>query len=93
VPGSAPAKSRRFEGRLDPESDRIIARAAALTGQSKAAFMVQSARAAADRVIGRADVTLMPADQFDALVESLGSPQPLPSIERALTRPRAFRAQ
>jgi uncharacterized protein (DUF1778 family) len=91
VPYATLTKSRRFEGRIDPDSDSLISEAAALAGQSKAAFMVAAARAAAEKVISRADVTLMPADQFDALVASLDEPQPMPSIERTLGRPRAFR--
>ncbi|MDR1187511.1 MAG: DUF1778 domain-containing protein [Bifidobacteriaceae bacterium] len=89
MPATA-TKARRFEGRIDAESDEIITQAASLTGQSKAAFMVASARAEADRVLGRADVTLMAAEQFDALIDSLDEPEPLPVLERALAQPPAF---
>jgi uncharacterized protein (DUF1778 family) len=82
------ARTSRFEGRLDPESDEAITKAARIVGQSKGAFMVAAARAEADRVLGRADVTLMPAEQFDALVAALDDPGPVPeALERALRRP------
>ncbi|MDR1294509.1 MAG: DUF1778 domain-containing protein [Bifidobacteriaceae bacterium] len=91
--GPLAARSRRFEGRIDPESDSLIAEAATVTGQSKAAFMVASARQAAERILGRADVTLMSAEQFDALIASLDQPDALPLIERALAGPRKFLRQ
>jgi uncharacterized protein (DUF1778 family) len=88
VVSSAVAKSRRFEGRVDAESYEAIARAAVVTGQSKAAFMVAASRAEADRVLGRADVTLMPPEQFDALVASLDEPGPVPeALSRAVRAP------
>ncbi|MCL2454600.1 MAG: DUF1778 domain-containing protein [Micrococcales bacterium] len=86
-----PARSRRIEARIDPESDDVIAHAAALTHESKSAFMVRTAREAAERVLARADVTLMPAEQFDQMMASLDDAEPLPVLARAAAAPRVVR--
>ena len=44
-------RSRRFETRLDPASDDLIARAASSLGESRSAFVVRAAREAADKVL------------------------------------------
>ena len=85
--GTAP-RTRRIEARIDPESDDVIPHAAALTHESKSAFMVRAAREAAERVLARADVTLMPAEQFDQMMSSLDDAEPLPVLTRAATAPR-----
>ena len=84
-------KTRRLEARLDPETDEAIAAAAALLRESVSAFVVRSARAEADRVLARGDVTLMPAEQFDAMLEALDatSPEavePVPALVRLQAR-------
>jgi uncharacterized protein (DUF1778 family) len=84
-------KSRRFEGRLDPESDKLISAAAAIVGESRSAFMVDSARERAERILARADTTLMPQAQFDALLESLDEPQSLPVLAKVAAQPRVYR--
>ena len=73
----AKAMSRRFETRLDDETDDLIGKAAELTRQSKSAFVTAAARAEAERVVARASVTLISPGVFDALagadVPSAGS--------------------
>ena len=54
--------------RADAESEALIALAAAAQRMSVSAFVLDAAAREASRVLGRADVTLMPADQFDAFV-------------------------
>jgi uncharacterized protein (DUF1778 family) len=83
-------KSRRVEARIDPESEERIVEAARLTCQPLSAFIVRAARAEADRVLARADVTLMPAEQFDALLDSLDEPDEAPTLARAAARTRRF---
>jgi uncharacterized protein (DUF1778 family) len=53
-------------------------------------FVIRSARAEADRVLARADQTIMPADQFDALMASLDEPDPAPLLTGAANRPRRY---
>ena len=46
--------------------------------------------AAADVVLARADTTLMPAEQFDALMSSLEVPDEAPTLLEAASPPRRF---
>ncbi len=83
-------KSRRLEARLDPVADDLIIQAARLMGESRSTFMVRAARESAERVIARADVTIMPAEQFDILIESLDAPDPVEKLARAAAGRRAY---
>lgn len=80
---------RRFEARLDEETDDLIGQAAELTRQSKSAFVTAAARAEAERVVARASVTMMAPDVFDALASSLDVPDEAPELaEKLSTLPR-----
>lgn len=83
-------KARRMEARVDAETDERITRAAAVTHESVSGFVVRAARAEADRVLMRADVTPMPAEQFDALIASLDEADTAPTLVRAAARSRRF---
>lgn len=83
-------KTRRVEARIDPETDELIARAAAVAHESVSGFMVRAARAEADRVLARSDVTPMPAEQFDALIASLDQAEAASTLSRVAARPRRF---
>ena len=85
-------RTKRIEMRADPDSEALIARAAALEAVSVSAFVLGAAVREADRVLGRADQTLMPAEQFDALVDSLDTPDPAPRLAAAARRPKRYRA-
>ena len=74
-----------MEAHVDPATERRILRAAQLTGESAPAFVVRAARPAAAEVVGRADTTVLPADQFDALLDSMDEPDPAPGLA-ALSR-------
>jgi len=76
---------RRFEARLDEETDDLIGQAAELTRQSKSAFVTAAARAEAERVVARANVTLMTPDVFDALAHSLDVPDDAPELAEKLS--------
>src|SRR5664280_2523294 len=67
-------KTCRIEMRADPESEERIAQAAAARQQSVSTFVLAAAVREADMVLARADVTLMPVEQFDALMDSWRSP-------------------
>lgn len=84
-------KTRRMEARVDPETDELIARAAELTHESISGFVVRAARAEADRVLARADMTFMPAEQFDILIDSLAHADPAPTLSQRSARARRFR--
>ena len=84
------AKTRRIEMRADPDSEARIAQAAALLHQTISAFVLLAAVREADLVLARADTTLMPAEQFDALMSSLQAPDEAPRLLEAASRPRRF---
>lgn len=67
-------KTQRLELRTDEATGRMIAEAAELLHVTKSAFVADAARQAAEKVIARADVTLMAPDVFDAMMASLDRP-------------------
>jgi len=77
--------------RADPASEERILRAARARDLSVSAFVLAAASREADRVLGRADQTLIPAAQFDALVAGLDQADPAPHLERAAHNSRAYR--
>lgn len=80
--------TKRIEMRADPESEALITAAAAARRVSVSAFVLDAATEEAGRVLGRADVTPMPADQFDALVVSLDEPDEAHQLAQAARSPR-----
>ncbi|MDR1767091.1 MAG: DUF1778 domain-containing protein [Propionibacteriaceae bacterium] len=80
--------TRRLEARLDTETDDMITRAAQLLGRTRSAFVVETVRDAAARVLGRRDVTWLDAEVFDAMIASLDTADPAPALAAA-ARPRA----
>lgn len=77
--------------RADPASEERIARAAEAEDLSISAFVLGAATREADRVLGRADATLMPTAQFDALLAALDEQDAAPRLERAAAGPRRYR--
>ena len=77
--------------RADAESEALIALAAAAQRMSVSAFVLDAAAREASRVLGRADVTLMPADQFDAFVFALEQPDSASGLAAAAARERMYR--
>lgn len=75
-------REARLDFRLDPETKARIERAAKLLRESVSAFVVHAAAAAADRVLARAEVTMMPAEQFDELLEALDVADQAPALAR-----------
>ena len=75
---------------VDPEIRERITEAAAASHESVSGFVMLAARAEAERVLGRTDVTLMPAEQFDAMVASLDVGDQVPNLSRAAARERRF---
>ena len=44
-------RTRRFETRLDPQTDDLIAQAADAAGESRSSFVVRAAKEAAEKVL------------------------------------------
>lgn len=84
-------KSRRLEARLEPSVDDLITEAARLLGESRSEFIVRAARESAERVLARADITIMSARQFDVLIKSLDAEQPLERLAKAASSERPYR--
>jgi uncharacterized protein (DUF1778 family) len=77
--------TKRLEARLDESTDELIMRAAELEHVSKSAFVVRAARTEAERVVARANLTLMAPEVFDALVASLDVPDEAPELAQKLS--------
>jgi uncharacterized protein (DUF1778 family) len=81
-----PARSpRRSPGRRSAqlESEALITAAAAACRVSVSAFVLEAATEEAGRILGRADLALMPADQVDALIAALDEPDEAPRLAKA----------
>ena len=76
-------KTDRMEARVSPEERRQIERAAAVTGLSVSAFMVNAAVDRADEIMAEATTTTVPSDYFDALLEALDVAEAAPRLARA----------
>jgi len=83
-------KTERIEIRADADSQDRIARAAQVVHESVSTFVLNAATAAADRILGRTDRTLMPAKQYDALMAALDQPDEAPGLARAAARRRRY---
>ncbi|MDR1187486.1 MAG: DUF1778 domain-containing protein [Bifidobacteriaceae bacterium] len=79
-------KTHRLEARADEHTFRVIGQAAELLHTTKTAFITDTARREAERVLARSDVTLMAPAVFDALVESLDQPDDAPELAQRLAR-------
>jgi uncharacterized protein (DUF1778 family) len=64
----------RFEFRVRPEDKARIEAAAAITHESASDFARAAAVERADAVLRRQEVTMVPPDFFDALMDSLEKP-------------------
>lgn len=84
-------KTRRWETRVDEETDTLTADAAARKGVTKSAFVAAAVRAEAERTLARADTTLMDESLFSALVGSLDLPDSVPALERLTSTPKPYR--
>ena len=76
-------KTERMEARLSPDERQRIERAAAVSGVSVSAFMVDAAVHRADTVITEATTTVVPEEYFDALLAALDAAEPAPRLEQA----------
>jgi len=83
-------KTRRWETRVDEEADALVAAAADALGVKKSAFITQSARAEAERVLARADYTVMPDYIFSSLIDSLDVPDEAPALAQLSTTQRPY---
>lgn len=83
-------KTERIELRVSATDKGVIAAAAAMEQTTTTEFVRQAVLDRAQHVRARSDRTLMPADQFDLLVNALDVADDIPNLARALARPRRF---
>lgn len=76
-------KTDRMEARVSPEERQRIEQAAAVTGISVSAFMVNAAVDRAEEVISESATTTVPAGYFDALLVALDEEESAPRLSRA----------
>lgn len=88
---SPTAKNRRVEFRTDAATEALIAEAADLLHVTKSSFVSEVAKREAEKVVARADRTLMAPEVFDALMGSLDTPDDSPELERLAKLPKTIR--
>lgn len=84
------AKTERIELRVSIDDKTAIAEAAAMEQTSATEFVREAVLDRVRSVHARADRTLMPAEQFDALVAALDTPGDTPNLARAFAHKRRF---
>lgn len=84
------SRTERIELRVSPDDKDAIATAAAMEHATTTEFVRDAVLDRAQRIRARADRTLMPAEQFDALVAALDMPEDAPILTRAFARQRRF---
>jgi uncharacterized protein (DUF1778 family) len=87
VASTKSAKSR-LEARIDTDLDELISEAAGRLNVTKTAFVTESLRDAALKVIARDDVTLMRADVFDSMMASIDVAEESPELSDLAALPR-----
>lgn len=87
------ARTERIELRVSPADKRSIVSAAAMEHSTTTEFVRSAVLDRARHVGARAERTLMPAEQFDALVASLDVPEDIPALTQAFARSRTFTQQ
>ena len=81
---AAPAKTYRFDARLNEEQKLLIQRAADLEGRTMTDFVLHSAEAAAERAIENRAMLVLTARETEAFVDAiLKPPAPGPILRRA----------
>lgn len=81
------ARTDRIEARLVPEIAEKIKQAAAITGTSASAFMVDAAADRAERILRTWRETVVPSEYFDQLLEALDEPpKVIPALAKAAER-------
>jgi uncharacterized protein (DUF1778 family) len=83
-------KNERLEMRVSKSDRELIEDAAEKLHENVSDFTRTAALRRAEKVLARTSTTLMPAEQFDALLESLDIADDAPALKRAFERPRRF---
>lgn len=82
----AKTKSERLEARATEDEAAVIVRAAALLNSTVSSFVVTAAVEKAETIVARAERTLMPAAEFDAMIAALDDPTPVAELSELASR-------
>lgn len=81
-------REERLELRLSPDAKALIKRAAAISGRTVSAYLLDRGMAAAAETLADRRVFSLSARQYDAFVAALDAPAKLlPRLERLLQTP------
>jgi uncharacterized protein (DUF1778 family) len=84
-----PAKTYRFDARLNEEQKLLIQRAADLEGRTMTDFVLHSAEVAAERTIQDRTIMVLSARDSEAFVDAiLNPPDPGPVLRKAMAEYR-----
>ncbi len=84
----ARGKSERIEARATADEAAVIARAAELSNSTVSSFVIGAAVAKAETVVARAGHSLMPAEQFDAMIAAMDDATPIDEVIELANRRR-----
>src|SRR5271166_2686074 len=88
-PRTKPAKTYRFDARLNEEQKLLIQRAADLEGRSMTDFVLHSAQVAAQRTIEDRTIMVLSARDAEIVVDAiLNPPEPGPVMRKAMAEYR-----
>ena len=84
-PKPRPAKTYRFDARLNEQQKLLIQRAADLEGRTMTDFVLHSAQAAAEQTIEKRAMLVLSARETEAFVDAiLNPPDPGPVLRKAV---------
>ncbi|GAB38499.1 MULTISPECIES: type II toxin-antitoxin system TacA family antitoxin [Gordonia] len=87
----ADTKSKRIEVRAEAQTLDRIQRAANVVHEPASEFVRKAALARAEEVLRQELITVMPTEQFDALMSSLDSADAAPRLAEAARKPAVFK--
>lgn len=83
-------KTDRVEVRIAHSTHEQISAAAQEVNETTSEFMRNAALDRADKILALSSRTLMPAEQFDAMIQALDTPDDAPNLEKLAAQPRRF---
>jgi uncharacterized protein (DUF1778 family) len=84
--GVVAVKSDRLEARVSPEQRARLELAAAISGVSVSAFVVDAAVERAEELVAGHLATTLPVDYFDRLLSAIDEPDRAPTLAKAARR-------
>ncbi|MFD3509533.1 DUF1778 domain-containing protein [Nocardia sp. NPDC058666] len=85
------AKTERAEFRVDDALRAKMQRAAELVHEQQSEFIRRAVFERAERILAQELITVMSAEQFDALLDSLDEADAAPALAELARRPRVFK--